>query len=223
MEGTTSHTMKWLRFIFIPLLSFLIIAFAIGAHYYYLDHHHTAGARFGGKNHIDKPEIRRIKQRAISLGRFARQHNYNQKTLLLADMGLPSGKIRLFIYDTEKDTVVQSGLMAHGHANHGFSLNAVFSNRKGSSCTALGTYSIGKSYTGSFGLTYKLYGLDSSNSNAFARNIVLHGHACVPDQETYPYPICNSSGCAMVSQAFLIRIRPLLDSSTRPVLLWIFN
>jgi hypothetical protein len=68
--------------------------------------------------------------------------------------------------------------------------------------TALG-YKICEKYAGSFGTAFKLKGLDSSNSNAFCRFVVLHAYGCIPDTEPYPLPICNSLGCAMVSCQFL--------------------
>ena len=67
-----------------------------------------------------------------------------------------------------------------------------FSNEEGSLCTSLGKYKIGSSYNGKFGLVYKLYGLDASNSNAFNRFVVLHSHSCVPNTETAPFPILKA-------------------------------
>lgn len=64
----------------------------------------------------------------------------------------------------------------------------------GSGCTSLGKYKIGGAYQGQFGLAYKLYGLDSTNSNAYQRNVVLHAYDRVPDNEVYK-EICQSSGC----------------------------
>lgn len=147
----------------------------------------------------------------------------NSKNVFLVDMSLPSGQNRFFVYDLQDDSIIRCGLVAHGSANKQFSFTPTFSNKKESGCTALGRYRIGKSYTGRFGLAYKLYGLDSTNSNAFNRNIVLHSYNCVPDGETYPYPICNSRGCPMVSPLFLKSLQAVIEKSDEPVLLWIFN
>lgn len=65
--------------------------------------------------------------------------------------------------------------------------------------------------------------LDSSNSNAFQRTIVLHAYDCVPDEEVYPQPICNSLGCPMVSYKFLEELTSIIAKSRTPILLWIFN
>lgn len=138
-------------------------------------------------------------------------------------MSLPSGKNRFFVYDLAKDSIVKTSVVAHGSGNSGFSITPKFSNEKESGRTALGKYRIGKSYAGRFGTAYKLYGLDSSNSNAFSRYIVLHSYSCVPEQETYPLPICNSRGCPMVSLSFLKQLENIINRSKEPVLLWIFN
>jgi hypothetical protein len=213
--------MRWLRFILVPILIAIFIAVVIAEHYYYNGFYHAASAN--NTRHISDSEISKLNEKALLLKKFACQKKCDQKIIFLVDMSLPSGKNRFFIYNTQKDSVIKAGLVAHGHGNNGFSFYPIFSNKHASSCTALGKYKIGERYKGSFGIAYKLYGLDSSNSNSFARNIVLHSHYCVPAGETFPYPICNSSGCAMVSPEFLKGIEPLLDTCRQPVLLWIFN
>ena len=39
----------------------------------------------------------------------------------------------------------------------------------------------------------------------------------------HPYPICQSDGCPTVSPNFLKELQPILDKSSKPVLLWIFQ
>jgi hypothetical protein len=138
-------------------------------------------------------------------------------------MGLPSRTYRFFVVDLERNTLLLVGMVAHGSGNHTFAVTPSFSNTEGSSCTSLGRYRIGASYAGRFGRAYKLYGLDSTNSEAFRRNIVLHSFSYVPEAETDPYPICNSRGCPMVSLGFLQQLEPPIDHSPRPILLWIFD
>ncbi len=137
-------------------------------------------------------------------------------------MSLPSGTNRFFVYDMQADSVVASMLVAHGSCNAAFARDAVFSNEVGCGCSAAGRYRIGNKYQGRFGTAYKLYGLDSSNNNAFRRNIVLHGYTDIPAGETTPLPICNSLGCPMVAPELLTMLSKKIDGSGRPVLLWIF-
>jgi hypothetical protein len=68
-----------------------------------------------------------------------------------------------------------------------------------------------------------VYCPDSTNREAFRRNIVLHSFSFVLESETDPHPICNSLGCPMVSPGFLQQLEPLIDHSPRPILLWIFD
>ena len=75
---------------------------------------------------------------------------------------------------------------------------------------------------GTFGLAYKLYGLDNTNSKAFDRFVVLHAHSCVPNEDVDPVPICESWGCPTVAPAFLSELKTVIDKSAKPVLLWIY-
>ena len=154
---------------------------------------------------------------------FAAQNRYATDVAFLIDMSLPSGKKRFFVYDLQADTIMQSGLVAHGSCNDRFLKKGQFSNTVNSGCTSTGKYKVGYSYNGNFGKAYKLFGLDSTNNNAFERYVVLHGYSCVPDEETYPQPICNSLGCPMVSYAFLNNLENIIDNSRRPILLWIYE
>ena len=138
-------------------------------------------------------------------------------------MSLNSGKYRFFVYDLVHDSVVMSGLVAHGSCNKTFLASAKFSNMPGCGCSEKGKYKIGYKYQGRFGPAYKLYGLDTTNSNAFDRYIVLHSYYMVPDRETSPLPICNSLGCAMVSDNFIKQLAAKLDASKKPVLLWMIE
>jgi len=215
--------MNWLRYFLLSLLALIIFALALAAHYYYKGFYKTRPNNFNSVNDLDEKEVSKISGKAIELKKFALDKGFSKKFIFLVDMSLPPGKNRFFVYDLQKDSIVKTSLVAHGSGNNGFSFTPKFSNQKESSCTALGKYRIGKNYAGRFGLAYKLYGLDSSNSNTFRRSIVLHSYYCVPDQETYPYPICNSRGCAMVSPLFLKELQTIIDKSEEPVLLWIFN
>jgi hypothetical protein len=168
-------------------------------------------------------EFNRLKDKAASLKEFAITRGYNKETCFLVDMNVASGKNRFFVYDLANDSVILEGLVAHGSCDRSFLLNPLFSNTKECGCSSAGKYKIGAGYKGRFGKAYKLYGLDSSNSNAFSRNIVLHSYDCVPEQETDPIPICNSRGCAMTSPGFLKKLESFINHSKKPVLLWIFE
>jgi hypothetical protein len=143
---------------------------------------------------------------------------------VLIDMSLPSGKKRLFVYNLKKDLIEFEGLVANGAGSYREGTEQLlFSNTINSGMTSLGKYSIGNSYYGNFGLSYKLYGLDSTNSNAFKRTIVLHSHAHMPDIEVYPNLSPLSAGCPMVSADCLALLSKYIKVSKGNILLWIYN
>ncbi|MGN7786930.1 murein L,D-transpeptidase catalytic domain-containing protein [Niabella sp. 22666] len=153
---------------------------------------------------------------------FVNQNNYNREICFFIDMSLASGSKRFFIYDLQKDSTTDAGLVTHGNCYQYWLEGRKYSNEVGSGCTSLGKYKIGKPYYGKFGLAYKLYGLDKTNNNALKRFVVMHSHACVPDQETKE-DICQSNGCPTVSPSFLEKLRAIVDKSTKPVLLYIYE
>lgn len=134
-----------------------------------------------------------------------------------------SGKERLFVYDLKKDTILFAGLVTHGRCNERWLEGRKYSNKIGCGCSSLGKYRIGAAYHGRFGLAYKLYGLDSSNNNAFERFVVLHAHECVPETIVYPDAICQSDGCPTVAPQMIMKLGKLIDTSSKPILLWIFD
>jgi len=215
--------MKWLRYVGLSLLTVICAMLVMAAHYYYKGFHKVHSLSCKSSNHIDEAEINKLTEKASLLKKFATEKKYNQSICFLADMSLSSGKNRFFIYDISKDSIIATSLVAHGSGSNGFSLYPTFSNECESGCSSLGKYKIGQRYNGRFGTAYKLYGLDSTNSNAFKRNVVLHSYDCVPPQETYPYPICNSRGCAMVSPEFMKQLQVIINGNRQPILLWIFN
>jgi len=148
--------------------------------------------------------------------------SFNKQYIFLIDMKVNSGKARLFVVDLTTDRVVSKGLVAHGSGSNTYVRDSlIFSNVPNSYKTSLGKYKIGASYPGRFGKSYKLHGLDASNSNAFDRFIVLHRYSCVPDEEQ-SYEICNSLGCPMVSEVYFETLDTFIEPSKKPILLEIF-
>jgi L,D-transpeptidase catalytic domain len=175
------------------------------------------------QNSLDDLSALALKGHLDQAIKYAQQNKYSTEYFFLIDMGICSGKNRFFVYDMKTDTVVLSGLVAHGNCNTHLLEQAKFSNSPNCGCSSLGKYKVGSAYRGEFGKSYRLYGLDSTNSNAFKRAIVLHGFDPVPDQEIYPQILCNSFGCPMVSRVFLAKLSTIIDNSDKPILLWIYN
>lgn|SRR5215203_434012 len=160
---------------------------------------------------------------AKKLKNYAIQKNYSAKYCFLIDMSMPSGANRFFVYDLEKSCVVYSALVAHGSCNENFRSSPKFSNGVNTNCSSLGKYKVGELYNGKYGKSYRLYGLDNSNSTAYKRGVVIHAYDCVPNKEIYPAVLCNSFGCPMVSYTFFGKLSQIIGTSAKPILLWIFS
>jgi hypothetical protein len=154
---------------------------------------------------------------------YALRKGFSTTYCFLVDMSIHSGRKRFFVYDLETNRVIMSGLVSHGSCNGIFLEQAKFSNAPGGNCTSEGKYKIGEKYRGQYGKSYKMYGLESTNSNAYRRAIVLHAYSCIPDEEIYPRVTCNSSGCAGVSPAFFEKLSSIIDQSNKPIVLWIYK
>jgi hypothetical protein len=160
---------------------------------------------------------------AKKVNNYAIENGYSTEYCFLVDMSIPSGRKRFFVYDLQQNVVVQSGLVAHGSCNETFLSRAQFSNAANCGCSSLGKYKVGEFYRGKYGRSFRLYGLDNSNSNAYKRAIVIHGYGCVPDKEIYPMVLCNSLGCVMVSPHFFETLSHFIEKSGKPIVLWLYE
>jgi hypothetical protein len=169
------------------------------------------------------PVYQRLISKATELKAYLKgKSSYDQKIAILIDMRQNSGKNRFFVVDLDSMSILKKGLVAHGSGSEtGFDDSLRFSNTPNSYCTSLGKYKIGNAYVGNFGRSYKLHGLDPSNSKAFERYVVLHRYSCVPDEEQL-YPICNSLGCPMLSENFFDEVDALIKTSRKSVVMEIY-
>jgi hypothetical protein len=93
----------------------------------------------------------------------------------IADFGVHSAKERFHFANLENGTV-RSFLVSHGMGSdpeHDGWLKD-FSNEEGSNATSRGAYITWEWYTGRYGTSIRLGGLDGDNSNALPRAIVMH-------------------------------------------------
>ncbi|MEO6092483.1 MAG: murein L,D-transpeptidase catalytic domain-containing protein [Novosphingobium sp.] len=93
----------------------------------------------------------------------------------VADFGLPSSLPRLHFANIESGTV-RSFLVAHGRgsdAEHDGWLKT-FSNVPGSEATSRGAFLTCEWYSGKYGTSIRLVGLDPDNSHALDRALVVH-------------------------------------------------
>jgi hypothetical protein len=161
---------------------------------------------------------------------FCKANAMNTEFYFLLDFSIHSGKKRFFIHRFSDSTLVNSDLVTHGACDvfeeniHKYS-SAKFSNRVDSHCSSAGKYKIGKRDYSSWGIgvKYWLHGLETSNSNAQKRVVVLHSWNAVDDNEIFPNYSVLSWGCPSVSDNFMRKLDQLLQTAKQPTLLWIIN
>jgi hypothetical protein len=151
---------------------------------------------------------------------FITRQNLNCNEAIFIDMSLPSGMHRLFVIDLTSHEVVYSTWVSHGKGSGTGAFARRFSNIPNSHCTSLGRYKIGEKYDGINGESYRLEGLDKSNSNAMKRDIVFHSAWYVSEEESLTGRVGNSYGCPAVSICALDDIRSFLKMNT---LIWIYR
>lgn len=129
-------------------------------------------------------------------------HLWRTDLVGIADYGMPSWKPRLHFADLEKGTI-RSFLTAHGRGSDpehsGWLQN--FSKAPGSEATSRGAYLTCEWYTGKYGTSIRLVGLDDDNSTALDRLIVMHPAWYVGDSMIAKWgKIGRSEGCFAMSQ-----------------------
>lgn len=123
----------------------------------------------------------------------------NQKYMTIIDMTQHSSKKRMYVINMQSGSV-SAYLAAHGRNSDpndtGYATK--FSNEEGSRMTSLGFYLTGSRYSGSHGTSMYLNGLQSTNSNAMSRAIVMHGADYVTPAHTG-----RSWGCPAVETRYI--------------------
>lgn len=160
-----------------------------------------------------------------------RQHNADTRYLILVDYSIPSNGYRLFIWDTEQDKIVEKFWCAHGFGGGSTPERPVFSNTLGSNCSSLGWFTVDRSVGRSahYGYNYHAVdGLDSSNSNARRRQILIHPWSSVTrDYEAqidHPMDLdYRCAGCFTTTDEGYKTIDQYVKSRTKHILLYAFD
>lgn len=175
-------------------------------------------------------EARRTASKAIEAKDFCKSKNYNTDFCILIDMSIHSGLKRFFVWDFAGDSIRYSFLVGHGCGESSWMYDFTkdspkFSNVDGSHCSSLGKYKIGARGYSNWGVNikYTLHGLDSTNSNAAKRYIVFHSWEVVSDEEVFPDGTPEGWGCPTVSNNSFKLIDPMLKTSSKPVLMWMYQ
>ena len=144
-----------------------------------------------------------IMRRALAaLDRHAIAH---RDVIAVADFSLASRTPRFHIVNLASGSTT-SYLVAHGRGSdpgHTGWLHR-FSNAPGSYATSSGAYRTEDVYVGKHGRSIRLAGLDSSNDNARARAIVVHGAWYVSEEMARAHGVLGrSEGCFALATASL--------------------
>lgn len=152
--------------------------------------------------------------------RFCRKNNLSTEYAIFVDFGKHSGRERYMIYSFSQHKVVYRCLCATGLSKD------KFSNTPGSNLSSLGKYRVRNGILmmkiGREGLIVD--GLESSNSNAKSRMILIH-HSEVLNilpKSIFPIPIIGegiSHGCFSITSEGVNKTREL----RKPILLWAYN
>jgi hypothetical protein len=109
----------------------------------------------------------------------ADEGRFSRPMLTVIDYSLPSSEPRLWVIDLRDRRVLHHELVAHGDRS-GDTMAVAFSNDIDSHQSSLGLFRTDERYTGAYGYSLRLSGLEPGiNDNARARAIVVHGAAYV--------------------------------------------
>jgi len=171
-------------------------------------------------NGIDNYSYASLSEETEQLREFAERSGGNTDFGIIVNLGIKSGKKRFFVVDLSSNTIVKSGVVAEGSGDVYSAYEKRYSNEPGSMASSLGIYKIGKRAKTT--LSYQLFGLQESNSNAEKRSIVLQASDEVPYEEIN-FPLLKTNGSLSLSGRFLKEISPMLNESMKPVLLWVYD
>lgn len=106
----------------------------------------------------------------------------NKRYFVIADFSQHSSKRRLYLFDLEAGKLTMHNT-SHGAGSDrdGDGYATDFSNVSGSHKSSLGFYKTAETYNGGNGYSLRLDGLESSNSKARSRAIVIHPASYVKD------------------------------------------
>jgi hypothetical protein len=145
----------------------------------------------------------------------------NPRYWAVVDFDVHSAKPRLFLFDCVAG-VTTAHLCAHGRGSEGPAddgIAEVLSNEDGSNCSSLGIYHCDVTYIGGHGRSLYLDGLESTNSNARRRHIVMHGADFVaPEVIKNTGRIGRSLGCPAIEMADVQKLIPALQGGSLMIL-----
>lgn len=135
--------------------------------------------------------------------------------IVVIDYSKPSSDKRLYVVDTETDSVLLETYVAHGKNSGGLYVDS-FSNQLNSNQSSLGFFRISEQYVGKHGKSYRLDGLEEGfNHNARKRAIVIHAAWYVNEEIIKTQGrLGRSFGCPALSKDIYGQFQELITSNT---------
>ncbi|MSP53277.1 MAG: murein L,D-transpeptidase catalytic domain family protein [Gammaproteobacteria bacterium] len=136
----------------------------------------------------------RAYQRAADLG-YVKQHK-----LTIVDYSKPSDQPRLWVFNLDNNRAIFHTWVTHGTGS-GERYARRFSNNDDSHASSLGVIVTGDTYTGTYGYSLNLYGVEKGvNDNIYKRRIVVHPADYVGSSVARQYnEVGKSFGCLAVN------------------------
>lgn len=165
-------------------------------------------------------------ERAAVAKAYARKHGMNTDYALFVDYSIPSGTPRLFVWDFRQGRIIARTYVMHGPGKGSSDETPVFSNQVGSMCSSLGKFKVTKSHGYKLKRSFKLKGLEKSNSNAWRRGLMIHRSTWVDRhcrKQYIPLHTPSCQGCITVSSRGMNYLEKLIKKESAPILLWAYT
>jgi len=121
----------------------------------------------------------------LSARKLAPQKLARTKWIMVIDFSQHSLNKRAYLINTQTSQS-NAFYVSHGmRSDNGQGYATTFSNNPSGHMSSLGLYSMGGTYSGKHGLSLKLNGLESTNSNARRRMVVIHGADYMNEAEMF--------------------------------------
>ena len=175
------------------------------------------------RNLHKKDEHLTLDERAVKAKTYAQKHGLSTDYAIFVDYGIPSGTPRLFVWDFNKGEVVSKIHVMHGCGGGSTDETPVFSNKFGSQCSSLGKFEVTRSHGSKLKRSYRVKGLEASNSNAWDRGIMIHSAKWVnahKRQQYIPLHEISCKGCFSVSSDGMRQLEKLIEEADTSLLLW---
>ena len=147
---------------------------------------------------------------AVNAYNKAKQKGYVRKQkMTIVDYSKPSNKPRLWVIDMKTNSIQAQTLVTHGVGSGKGATASSFSNKSGSNKTSLGTYIVGRQYSGKFGKATFVRGLERGmNDQANNRTIRIHQYDNVMNNSynsRYPsHSVSTTEGCFGISNGKML-------------------